>query len=379
MEQAHGHDADLALFTYEGGPEKTVSPLIPSIQRARTAQVPDTRRSKSSPFAPAYDTTKSTLLPTSTKDLPTRDGRLRKGSPERTQKRQSFQSGNRLNWLSSPDMLPKQFPRARVTTVGFDLGPASSAPLDFESASNQLLDYLEDIRKGKTQPPILLLGHSYGGIFIIQSLTKIAKQNSNAKSLLEKTAGVFLFSCTHLHSTRYNQLVANLVSEKPTAKAFASMAGGMPQLNKLAQTFKATIFQPGNNQRPRSPNQTDEFPEPESDEIRLAFPIVQFVTSAEKPDAQKPKEANTEFLKLPTRTITLEKDFANALVYSGPGDPDFLRIMLLMHSGLRAHQFLYTVANEGYREVQKMINDKYSVNIRDRWYVSTPPYRQLNL
>jgi hypothetical protein len=144
----------------------------------------------------------------------------------------------------------------------------------------------------------------------------------------------------------------------------------MPQLARLAQTFKTTIFQGRNTSKAKHPHLNEGGSEPEFEDIKFAFPIVQFVTNAEKPDPQKlPKDPNTEFLKLPTRTITLEKDFSRALVFTGSADSDFLRLMLLMHSGLRTHQFLYTLVNDGYREVQNMIRDGYNVNIRGRWYV----------
>lgn len=380
MENARGTDADTTLFTHRGESNKTASTPIPSIQRARTAQVPDTRRSRSSPFAPTLDTSKSTLLPTSIKDLPTRNVRRQHPSPERPTSKESQRPRNQVSWLSSPDMLPKQFPRGRVTTVGLDLSTAASTPLDFESAANQFLNCVAEIRKEKSQTPVLLLGHTYGGILIIQSLVKIAQQGSDARLLLEKVAGVFLFSCTHIHSTKYSQLLADLLNEKPTAGVFSSVVDGMPNLARLAQTFRTTIFQSRYTSRAKHPNPSERGPETDFEEIKLAFPIVQFVTNAEKPDPQKPpKDSSTDFLKLPTRTITLEKDFSNALLFTASTDSDFLRLMLLMHSGLRTHQFLYTVVNDGYREVQKMIRDGYNVNIRDRWYVYGFSSRLLSL
>lgn len=72
----------------------------------------------------------------------------------------------RVNWLS--EFLPEEFPGARVMTFGHNADWIHKAPLitAYETAGQFLRDFRSLRRADGKARPLLLLGHSFGGIVI---------------------------------------------------------------------------------------------------------------------------------------------------------------------------------------------------------------------
>jgi hypothetical protein len=359
-------------LTHQNTSERSLPELLPSLKRAKTLiDEPSNKKDKKKPLLPSF-----VPPPPAANEGAVPDGKKSRNAnvhlgdrSTKGSKAQPIQRNTDPDWLTRTDMLPKHLPNGRIIKVAFDLNPALASPLNFVTAGTQLAEYLHEIQKDSPNIPTVFLGHSYGGVFLIQTLVDAARTDHTSQSLLNRTAGVFLLSCTNICSPALAKLVADHVCEKPSAKLFTEMAGGMPALNVLANTFKFTVFdrKPPKKEQTPSKNLEDAFRRGITP-IRLGFPVVQFISRDEKPDSQKSRPGTTsEFLKLPNRTLLLDRSFHDALRFSGPDDPDFLRIIMLIQSGIRSHSFLHTVAFGNRQNLKRLMKDGFNVNIRDRW------------
>ncbi|KAF8242573.1 hypothetical protein K440DRAFT_481581, partial [Wilcoxina mikolae CBS 423.85] len=96
-------------------------------------------------------------------------------------------------WLK--DFLPKDLKNIRIMTYGYDSRLAGA------KTNSRLIDYrrnflqqLENARSSAENRPIIFVGHSLGGILILQvSVCVESFRNSDHKSILCSTHGVFFF------------------------------------------------------------------------------------------------------------------------------------------------------------------------------------------
>ncbi|KAF8538592.1 hypothetical protein BDD12DRAFT_884762 [Trichophaea hybrida] len=107
-------------------------------------------------------------------------------------------------WLK--DFLPKDFKNIRVMAYGYDsslTGPkrGDARMTDYRRS---LLEQLGNARVSANSRPIIFLGHSLGGIVILQTLVE-SKRNPHYKSILDSTYGIFLFGTPH-QGLRTNEL-----------------------------------------------------------------------------------------------------------------------------------------------------------------------------
>ena len=100
-------------------------------------------------------------------------------------------------WLR--DELPKTVPNARIFLYQYDSSPAfGSSKERFVHQANDLLERIHIKRTDGSAPtrPILLLGHSLGGILIKQALVN-AHSNARYRPIKEATSGLVFFGTPH--------------------------------------------------------------------------------------------------------------------------------------------------------------------------------------
>ncbi|KAF8536358.1 hypothetical protein BDD12DRAFT_290351 [Trichophaea hybrida] len=99
-------------------------------------------------------------------------------------------------WLK--DFLPEDVKYVRIMTYGYD-----SSIVGGEKSDSRLVDYrrnfiqqLENSRSTAKDRPVIFLGHSLGGILILQTLVE-SNRNPHHKSILDSTRGIFFFGTPH--------------------------------------------------------------------------------------------------------------------------------------------------------------------------------------
>jgi hypothetical protein len=270
-----------------------------------------------------------------------------------------------VNWLQDADMLRKQLPGSRIITVGFDILPTLSTAPDFETAAHQLNAHLQALRKPE-QAPIVFLGHTLGGMIVLQALTLASMKSNSAENILSHVAGVFLFSCSIAIPEQRAQLLANLYGAKPSDKIFADLTG-VPAMDQLSKIAKSSLFssQPRNQDtRPIGPpcKQRSKL---DTKRVAIGFPITQFFARSEN---QGPAGGSLSgFLGTPVRTVTMARDLAHAMKFHGSHDTDFLRIILLVHSTLQASRILRAAVMGNVNEMGALLREGVNPNLRDRW------------
>jgi hypothetical protein len=72
-----------------------------------------------------------------------------------------------VNWLRDPDMLPRIVPKARIMVYTYNPAWLSSASKTvLQQSGEDMMRRTHDFRNGKTNHPIIFIGHSLGGIVI---------------------------------------------------------------------------------------------------------------------------------------------------------------------------------------------------------------------
>jgi hypothetical protein len=112
-----------------------------------------------------------------------------------------------VNWLKDMNMLPRDFPRARIMEYRY---PTASNSL--KVVASELLQKLSEARKDfepGLSRPIVLIGHSFGGIVISEALIMARKEGhpsltgrESYSSLASAIAG--LVFCTQIFLSRSN-------------------------------------------------------------------------------------------------------------------------------------------------------------------------------
>ncbi|KAJ4351186.1 uncharacterized protein N0V89_006525 [Didymosphaeria variabile] len=325
-------DADLAMFNHYEHPEthdREVSPTR-KIQRARTELGKQ----------PNQDVLELTTT--------------RHWAPQVDAQRLRRQH---VNFLKDSDMLPKQIPGMRLTTVGFDIKPALASRLDLEAAARQLHNHLQQYRSEHAKAPIIFLGHSLGGLFIIKALSVYQSQSPVADAILADTAGLFLFAGHTSFPEARVQTLASLYGAKPTDKMFAelsrsSMAQDIGQAVRNELCTKYPRVKPSNVAQPEQKGVTS---------VSIGFPIFQVLARGEAEDAL------SGVLRTPVRTMALDKEPSSCLKFTSPQDPDFLHLATLIQSALQTHKLLHAAALGRVDDVHSMIRRGTNVNLRDRW------------
>ena len=87
-------------------------------------------------------------------------------SPELDVKRQA----NWINWLEDKEMLPLEFPAARILRYGYpsDWFGEHAVKTRAATIAESLLDELNDIRTDNTNRPLIFIAHSFGGLVLLK-------------------------------------------------------------------------------------------------------------------------------------------------------------------------------------------------------------------
>ncbi|KAL9596526.1 MAG: hypothetical protein Q9219_005747 [cf. Caloplaca sp. 3 TL-2023] len=118
------------------------------------------------------------------------------GNPEHaldTWRKPKGENGNL--WLR--DELPKTLPHARIFLYSYDSSPAfGSSKERFVHQANDLLERIHIKRTECDKRPVILIGHSLGGILIKQALVN-AHSNSRYTPIKQATSGLVFFGTPH--------------------------------------------------------------------------------------------------------------------------------------------------------------------------------------
>jgi pimeloyl-ACP methyl ester carboxylesterase len=322
-------DADLALFSHvdQVEPRKRETSPTRRVQRARTDLGRPSNRDAFNTFA---------AKPSVTPQIDT----------------QSLQRQH-VNWLVDADMLKKQIPGMRLTTVGFDV----KSNLNFEVAARQLRDHLQQHRTQQPTAPMIFVGHSLGGLFIIKALSDHESKSPAADAMLSDTAGLFLFSSYGSFTPARVQSLASMYGTKPTEGIFGELSrnSAVDRISKAAKTRLCSQHQP-------RASSVDEESEKRNRGVSIGFPIFQLFARDEVD--QSPL---TTLLSTPVRIITLAKDSSSIPKFPSSQDADFAHLAMLMQSALQTHKFLHAAASGRADEIHSLLRRGMYVNLRDRW------------
>jgi hypothetical protein len=252
--------------------------------------------------------------------------------------------------------------------VGFDIFPTLSATPDLETAAHQLYAHLQALRKAE-QTPIMFLGHTLGGMIVLQALTLASQKSTSDGNVLSHTAGVLLFSCSIAIPEQRARLLANLYGAKPSDKIFDDLTG-IPAIEQLSKTARTSLFtsQPRTqNTRPIGPPCKNRSTL-ESKRVAIGFPITQFFARG---DNQSPDGGSLSgFLGTPVRMATMAKELAHAMKFHSSNDTDFARIVLLLQSTLQTSRMLRVAAAGNVNELGVLLREGVNPNLWDRWSVT---------
>ncbi|KAF8543475.1 hypothetical protein BDD12DRAFT_874572 [Trichophaea hybrida] len=117
-----------------------------------------------------------------------------------------------LMWLK--DFLPKDIKKLRIMTYGYNsslVGGTKSARRMSDYRSN-FIQQLENARSFAENRPIVFLGHSLGGILILQTLVEL-NRSPHHKHILDSIQGIFFFGTPHegLRTNELENLVDNAI------------------------------------------------------------------------------------------------------------------------------------------------------------------------
>ncbi|KAG0127046.1 hypothetical protein HOY82DRAFT_593498 [Tuber indicum] len=144
-------------------------------------------------------------------------------------------------WLR--DFLPHQVPRARIATFGYDARVARSRAVveSLDSAQSLLVDVkLLRSTPEERERPLVLIGHSLGGIIIKKALV-IAQQQADSRCVLDKMCCVVFLGVPHLGSPAANTAetlvsIAQIFGDFNT-RHLEELKRESPALRDLAQAF----------------------------------------------------------------------------------------------------------------------------------------------
>ena len=348
-DKARDRDADLDVFRYHPDSEATRSQSV-SVMKFKRAQTDLGKQSR--PTLP------NIFGPTS--------------SPKKPQQWTDFtrdQTGS-VNWLQDHDMLRKHMPGSRIITVGFDIFPVLSSPPNYESAARQLIEHLQDCRE-QVQVPIIFLGHTLGGMMIIQGLVLPPLKGFFTDEILACTAGVFLFSQFMASPESHARKMADLYDLKASDKIFSDPSEN-PTMERLSKSARRGLFSshPRDRDLPKGPPRR-KHSRAHIQRVAIGFPITHIL--AQDDNQSTGSQTLSTFLGAPVRTVSIGKTFGNSMRFPSAEDADFLRIVLLMQSALNTCRLLYATAAREIGKVDSLIRAGINPNLRDRWFVQSVP------
>lgn len=137
---------------------------------------------------------------------------------------------NGTMWLR--DLLPLDFPRARVLTFGWDARSHTSGPLPTHSLhehAQQLVSALAVLREAHPRRALALVGHCTGGTLIKEAAIEARLSRGTAQeqwaALADATAGILFFAAPHTGFAYDDADVTRVVHECRAAGTQANERG----------------------------------------------------------------------------------------------------------------------------------------------------------
>jgi len=100
---------------------------------------------------------------------------------------------DRPMWLC--DFLPERFPKARIMTYGYESSLKMSNGANMTDYRRGFIQCLQNCRRGCPDRPIAFIGHSLGGILVVQTL--IEAKNAGYNDLFKSVRCIFFFATPH--------------------------------------------------------------------------------------------------------------------------------------------------------------------------------------
>ncbi|KAI2485725.1 hypothetical protein Ptr902_04665 [Pyrenophora tritici-repentis] len=268
-----------------------------------------------------------------------------------------------VSWLQDQDMLQKQFPGCRIILVGFEIASVLSNQAAFVSAAAQLDNYLQGLRRDQ-QPPIAVLGHSLGGVIVMQAFVSASSGSNLPSNILPHIIGIFFFSCSINSPERCARLLTELFGTKTTEKVLSDMfnSPAMKQLSKMAKS-RPFVHEPHIEPVSGSTRHHKDCPR-NIRRIAIGFPITQVFGRGE--EQRLNGDSLGGFLGTSIRTVTMSRDAAHALRFPASSDVDFLRITLLLQSKLQTSSILHAALAGDLRKLETSLREGITPNLRDR-------------
>ncbi|KAF8244133.1 hypothetical protein K440DRAFT_520118, partial [Wilcoxina mikolae CBS 423.85] len=143
-------------------------------------------------------------------------------------------------WLQ--DFLPQDIKCIRLMSYGYNTAlVGQTVPGTHLDYRRQLVAQLENARSSPEEKtrPIIFIGHSFGGILILQALAQ-SKINASHKHLLDSTRAVFFFGTPHrgLETAELEAMVGDMTSdpESSTIQLVKQLRGNSEFLENLKET-----------------------------------------------------------------------------------------------------------------------------------------------
>lgn len=159
-----------------------------------------------------------------------------------------------VNWLS--DLLPRQFPKARVFTCDWpaDLFKRSDTiQMTTTELARSLLLAIQARQYGSEAQPIIFIASCLGGIVLAQALVLAAAPRSEYANLWEATMGI-VFLATPFRGTAFKQLARQsafflkgfaMLSRREVTILLDSVGRSTPFLEELVGSFTSICLQRG--------------------------------------------------------------------------------------------------------------------------------------
>ncbi|KAL5349520.1 hypothetical protein ACLOAV_005815 [Pseudogymnoascus australis] len=122
--------------------------------------------------------------------------------------------GSPYMWLR--DFLPAEIPNARILTYGYDTKlPGSQSTASIVDLSRKFLESVKTIQKQCEDRPIILIGHSLGGLVIKEALAQAAEGSPDDRKIFRLCYAVIFFGVPNrgLESSSLNSMVKGQPNE----------------------------------------------------------------------------------------------------------------------------------------------------------------------
>lgn len=142
-----------------------------------------------------------------------------------------------INWLQDPEMLPKEFPTARIFTVDWPASlfkERSTIEMTIIELARSLLLSIQSRPGADESRPILFVASCLGGVVLIQAIVTAAQSEKEYTSLWRATGGI-VFLATPFRGTAFQDIAGAAVT---ILKGYARLAG--KQVTELLDSVKAS-------------------------------------------------------------------------------------------------------------------------------------------